>query len=65
MPATSCGARFEALFMGVLMAASDFSCIFKARAKRGPSLFEVSDHRGIGASPVIMPKVAFVFGVFG
>ena len=37
--------------------------VIKARAKRGPSLFEVSDHRGIGASPVVPQKVVFVFGV--
>ena len=42
-----------------------FFAFFKARAKRGPSLFEFSDHWGIGASPVIGQKVAFVFGVLG
>ena len=37
----------------------------KARAKRGPSLFEVSDHGGIGASPVGLAEVALDFGILG
>ena len=36
---------------------------FKARAKRGPSLFEVSDQGGIHTTWVFLTKVAFVFGV--
>ena len=39
--------------------------IIKARAKRGPSLFEYSVHRGIGATWVFPKQVAFIFGVEG
>ena len=41
------------------------SDIFKARAKRGPSLSEFSDHGGIGASPVGRGKVGLDFWILG